>query len=400
MPTKAGRSRFLDAIKRRGIETITDDFRGKLRPSPGDTFNGTAYRILDEDMEVMPPLDMAMTADDILRFDSLYGTFELIDRGYMGMIKGSNIEEGGTYMLEVTDIEEFQCRPFHHVLRARPLSKLASRPKSVAYVKAPAEEEGEPESQAQAATEPPSEEPDEIVHTGKYGLSGSETLMVYGNVKGMWEQCKMGDEGSYPALRDDKRTFNPKRGVRPGDVFSAILMAYTKREKKQGNYRIFQFANQGYMGYVSIFDPGLYKVNPLPFGELHSGWVYRFEAFRTSMKGQIFYCKAFKTLLGEDAVSVNFVKGKYADLPGREPFEFILEREYLVGINHMAENENGRFGVFYDALHPDKTGIVHFGSPGAAEWVKFGGWAYVRVSHAAPGKKGRTTVHSDFIEFA
>ncbi len=228
MPTKAGRSKFLGAMKIHNIKTITDDFREKLRPRPGDAFNGTAYRVLGDDGAVIPPLDRAMTADDILGRDSLYGIFELVHRGYMGLVQGPEMEinDGDAFRFEITGMEEFPCRPFQGIFMARPVSRPASRPESVAYAKAPPEVGAGTET----ATKPPIEEPDRIVCAGKYGLMGSETLEAYGNVRGMWKEHAIGDGRSCPVLRDDERTFNPKRGLKPGDVFSSILMNYRKGE--------------------------------------------------------------------------------------------------------------------------------------------------------------------------
>ncbi len=96
---------------------------------------------------------------------------------------------------------------------------------------------------------------------------------------------------------------------------------------------------------------------------------------------------------------MDFVNVKRAGLPRRRPFEFVPGQEYKVGIDHMDERDVSRFGVFYDALHPDKTGIVHFDSPAIAGEIRLGRWIYARVSHTEPGKKGRITVHSDFLSY-
>ena len=81
MSTKAGLRKFVETIENQGLRTVRDDFRGKFRPHPKDSFSGTAYRILDDEGNVLPLLDNSLTADDILERDSFYGIFEFAHRG-------------------------------------------------------------------------------------------------------------------------------------------------------------------------------------------------------------------------------------------------------------------------------------------------------------------------------
>ena len=154
------------------------------------------------------------------------------------------------------------------------------------------------------------------------------------------------------------------------------------------------------MGYVEIFNQGIYDVKPLRFEDLKVGWTYRFEVFRTSgKKGSIFYCKAFNILYHDEAIDTAFVNNKHVDLKKREPFEFQLKWQYLVGIDHTDKKDGKLFGVFYDALHPDMTGIVYCHSTEIANQIKLGRWAIVEPFRIRPGKKNRTVVYANFIRF-
>ena len=163
MPKKSVASEFLEAMERHGLRTIPGDFRGKFRPRSGGTFNGTAYRILLDNGTVQPPLDNIMSADDILERDSLYGIFELAHKGYMGFAQkpqqpGMDMNHGDAFRFEITDIEDFPTKPFHHLFIAKPRLKLDSPPDSVMYQASRGSEERTTESAEFAETKRREEE--------------------------------------------------------------------------------------------------------------------------------------------------------------------------------------------------------------------------------------------------
>ncbi len=241
-----------------------------------------------------------------------------------------------------------------------------------------------------------------------FGFNNPEILRNYGVVRGDWEIVGLsGDKkGKKVITLKDDGTFDPERGVRPGDVFSAILMSGS--QNYQGvkiDRRIFGLAKYKIMGYAKQLDPGLYKTDLLLPKELRHCHVYRFNVFHTEKdgKGQRFYCRAFKHLVGDEARSLDYVKEEGVDLPRREPFEYVSGQKYVVGVDHMASDWDPPAGIFYDALHPGKMGHVRFGpeyldNPEVMDSLRYGGWVVAQVTGTEMFRRG-PTVLSYFVGF-
>ncbi len=346
-----------------------------LHPRPGDSFNSRSASLIDSGI-----MDLDTLLELPEKYQQDYFLPDLLPFGILALTP--NMKEGvWRYTIDDVLLDTSLPGDITTALITRPVRKQDST--EINYF--------QPEKKAQVSEGPVSS----VSHSeSKYGLKGWKTRELYGVAMTDWIVVES-DIGKYPILRDDNKSFNPKRGIKPGDLFNAIMMRPSERET-DGDNRIFQFIHHNHIGYVKPFNMGIYDIKSTE--DINIGFVYRFEVMSThGKKGHEFHCRPIELLTAEYAADVNFTKEKHAALPRRGGFEYMPSQEYIVGIDHLEHQRGKTVGFFYDALKPKTTGMAFFQPEqmSLAEKLENGGYAEVLVTRVKESRNGRYLVLSD-----
>ena len=134
------------------------------------------------------------------------------------------------------------------------------------------------------------------------------TLSVPESIKQRWVSSELRVNERvirYPRLQEDFSVDNFV--LEAGDQFNAIAM---RSAKPDGDFRIFQFSDYGYLGYNKPYKCGVSEQETLYRRHLRVGLVYRFEAvtFHRGIEGFIYCARPLALATGESATQTNFTK--------------------------------------------------------------------------------------------
>ena len=369
-------------------------FSAQFEPSISDSFNSGCANLTDYEL---------FSLEDTLRLSEIYSTEyflpDLLPMGILALVNNTQSNEG-IWRYHITDIPENDEIKLDKRIKKIVIVEQTNKLDDVDSVNYFRNKAVTRNNTGNKTKDPAIPDIDifEIADNYEYGLKGTVTHEVYKNAIPYWV-IKEINSNHYPILRDDNHGYNLKRGIKMGDIFSAIMMNPSSNEKN-GDNRIFQFADHNAIGYIKPFDPGLYDVKAVPKEDLHVGFVYRFEVFYTKgTKGHEFHCRPIELVSGEDAIDVNYKKVKQVILRKRQIFEYKSGVEYIVGINHIEVKGNKSMGIFFDAMHQKSTGIAFFHENDQAyvRQLKNGGLAKVRVTKINSNHNGGYVVLSDFM---
>ena len=134
------------------------------------------------------------------------------------------------------------------------------------------------------------------------------TLSVPESIKQQWISAESNVYGRivrYPKLKENFSVDNFV--IEAGDQFNAIAM---RAAKPDGDFRIFQFTDYGYLGYNKPYTQGVSEQETLYRKHIRVGLVYRFEAvtFQIGREGFICYTRPLALVTRENATRTNFTK--------------------------------------------------------------------------------------------